>query len=118
MCGKDNPDMGEEVKEEKSVEDMVCTRFHKYLSVFKKKEFEHLPLHKLWDHGIKTKSGFQLKKSKVYALSPKEQEEVDDFINEQLRKDIYDPQNHHKHHQYFLFQKKIIKKECAQITII
>ena len=35
---------------------------------------------------IETKSGFQPKKSKVYALSPKEQEEVDDFINKQLRK--------------------------------
>jgi len=85
MCGKDNPDMGEEVKVEKSVEDMVPTRFHKYPSVFKKKESERLPLHKPWDHAIKTKLGFQLKKSKVYALSPKEQEEVDDFINEQLR---------------------------------
>jgi len=39
MCGKDNPNMGEEVKEEKSVEDMVPTRFHKYLSVFKKKSW-------------------------------------------------------------------------------
>jgi len=43
-------------------------------------------LHKPWDHAIETKLGFQPKKSKVYALSPKEQEEVDDFINEQLRK--------------------------------
>jgi len=43
-------------------------------------------LHKSWDHAIETKWGFQPKKSKVYALSPKEQEEVDGFINEQLRK--------------------------------
>jgi len=70
---------------EKSVEDMAPNRFHKYLSVFKKKELEHLPLWKLWDHTIKTKLGFQLKKSKVFA-SPKEQEEVDNFINKQLRK--------------------------------
>jgi len=86
MCGKDNLDMGQEVKVEKSVEDMVPTRFHKYLSVFKKKESECLSLCKRWDHEIETKSGFQPKKSKVYALSPKEQEEVDNFINEQLRK--------------------------------
>jgi len=78
--------MGEELKVEKSVEDMVPTRFHNYLSVFKKKELECLPLCKPWDHMNETKSGFQLKKSKVYALSPKEQEEVDDFINEQLSK--------------------------------
>jgi len=72
--------MGEEVKMEKSVEDMVPNRFHKYLSVLKKKELEHLPLWKLWDHAIKTKLGFQLKKSKVYALSPKEQEKYLFFL--------------------------------------
>jgi len=86
MCGKENLDMGEEAKMEESVEDIVPDSFHKYLSVFKKKESECLPLCKPWDHMIETKLGFQLKKSKVYALSPKEQEEVDDFINEQLRK--------------------------------
>jgi len=71
MCGKDKQDTGEEMKMEKSVEDMVPTRFHKYLLVFKKKESKRLPLRKPWDHTIETKSGFQLKKSKVYALSPK-----------------------------------------------
>jgi len=58
MCGKDNLDMGEEIKMEKSVEDMVPNWFHKYLSVFKKKESEHLPLWKLWDHAIEIKLGF------------------------------------------------------------
>jgi len=86
MCGKDNLDTGEETKVGKLVEDMVLNRFHKYLLVFKQKESECLPLWEPWDYAIKTKSGFQPKKSKVYALSPKEQEEVDDFINEQLRK--------------------------------
>jgi len=62
MCVKDNPEMGEETKMEESVEDMVPNRFHKYLSVFKKKESKHLPLQKPWDHAIKTKSGFQSKK--------------------------------------------------------
>ena len=47
-----------EAKMEKSVEDIVPTRFHKYLSVFKKKELEHLPLHKPWDHTIKTNQDF------------------------------------------------------------
>jgi len=54
MCGKDNQDMGEEMRMEKSVEEMLPTRFHKYLSVFKKKESECLPLRKLWDHVIET----------------------------------------------------------------
>ena len=63
MCGKDNLDTGEEVKMEKSVEDMVPTRFHKYLSVFKKKESECLPLHKPWDHAIETRLGFLTKRA-------------------------------------------------------
>jgi len=55
--------------------------------VFKKKELEHLPLRKPWDHAIETKSGFQPKKSKVYALSPNEPGGSRQFlINEQLRK--------------------------------
>ena len=108
----------EEVKVEKSVEDVVPTRFHKYLSVFKKKEPECLPLCKPWDHVIETKSGFQLKKSKVYVLSPKEQEEVDNFINEQLRKGyIYDHQNHQTLPIFFI-PKKDHKKACAQIIVI
>ena len=43
-------------------------------------------IRKPWDHVIEMKEGFELKKSKVYPLSPLEQTEVDDFINEQLRK--------------------------------
>ena len=69
MCGEDNPDTGEEVKMEKSVEDMVPTSFHKYLSVFKKKESEHLPLHKLWDHMIETKSGFQQEIKSIHIIT-------------------------------------------------
>ena len=94
------------MKMEKSVEDMVPTRFHKYLSVFKKKESERLPLCKSWDHTIETKSGFQPKKSKVYALSPKEQEEVDDFINEQLRKGYIQPSKSPQTSPIFFVPKK------------
>ena len=88
------------------LEDMVPTRFHKYLSVFKKKELECLPLCKPWDHAIKTKLGFLPKKSKVYTLSPKEQEEVDDFINEQLRKGYIQPSKSPQTSPIFFIPKK------------
>ena len=112
---EDNPDMWEEIKMEKSVEYMVPKRFHKYLSVFKKKELECLPLQKPWDHMIETKSGFQPEKSKVYALLPKEQEEVDDFINEQLRKGNIQSSKSPQTSPIFFIPKKdhIVKKECA-----
>ena len=50
-----------------------------------------MPLRKPWDHGIELKEGFVPRKSKVYPLSPLEQTEVDDFINEQLRKGYIRP---------------------------
>jgi hypothetical protein len=63
------------------VEELVPEQFHDCLSVFQKKESECMPLRKLWDHVIKKKPGFG-----PNPLSPLEQEEVDSFITEQLRK--------------------------------
>ena len=39
-------------KSNKSVEEIVPEKYHEYLSVFKKKESERMPLQKLWDHSI------------------------------------------------------------------
>ena len=71
---------------EKPVEEWVPKVYHEYLSVFQKKESERMPVQKPWDHAIEMKPGFVLKKSKVYPLSPMEQEEVDAFLKEQLCK--------------------------------
>jgi len=65
---------------------MVPTRFHKYLLVFKKKESESLPLRKPWDHAIETKSGIPAEEIESICIITKRAGEVDDFINEQLRK--------------------------------
>ena len=74
------------VKVEKPVEEWVPKVYHEHLSVFQKKESERMPVRKPWDHAIEMKPGFVPKKSKVYPLSPMEQEEVDAFLKEQLRK--------------------------------
>jgi hypothetical protein len=85
ICGGQSWDLNPKVVN-KPVEELVPEQFHDFLSVFQKKELEHMLLRKLWDHAIKMKPGFVLKKSKVYPLSPLEQEEVDSFISKQLRK--------------------------------
>jgi len=71
----------------KSVEDMVPTRFHKDLSVFRRKSLSNLTLRKSWDsRQLKpNQDPAEKRNQKVYALSPKEQED-NDLINEQLRK--------------------------------
>jgi len=45
-----------------------------------------MPVQKAWDHVIELKEGFTLKKGKVYLLSRKEREEVQVFMENQLRK--------------------------------
>ena len=45
-----------------------------------------MPTKKLWDHTMNTKKGFVPRKGKVYPLSREEQEEMHEFIAEQLRK--------------------------------
>jgi len=42
---------------------------------------------KVWDHVIKVKKGFVLRKEKIYLLSREEREEICKFIEEQLRKE-------------------------------
>ena len=51
-------------------------------------------MRKMWDHTIKVKEEFILRKEKVYPLSREEREEVREFIKEQLY--ISDCQNHHR----------------------
>jgi len=43
-----------------------------------------LPEHRQWDYAIKLIPGSESKSSKVYALSPVEQKELDSFLEENL----------------------------------
>jgi hypothetical protein len=69
-----------------------------------------MPLRKPWDHVIEMKPGFMPKKSKVYPLSPWEQEEVDSFITEQLRKGYIRPSKSPQTSPIFFRPKKDLKK--------
>jgi len=40
----------------------------------------------IWDHAIEVKKGFVLRKRKVYPLSRKKRGNVQEFVEEQLRK--------------------------------
>jgi len=46
---------------------------------------------KAWDHVIELKEGFIPKKGKVYSLSREEREEVQSFVENQLRKGYIQP---------------------------
>jgi hypothetical protein len=90
ICGGQSWDLNPKVVN-KPVEELLPKQFHDFLLVFQKRELECMLLRKPWDHMIEMKLGFMLKKSKVYPLSPLEQEEVDSFITEQFRKGCIQP---------------------------
>ena len=50
-----------------------------------------MPVQKAWDHAIELKEGFIPKKGKVYSLSREEREEVQAFVEDQLRKGYIRP---------------------------
>ena len=50
-----------------------------------------MPVQKTWDHAIELKEGFMPRKGKVYSLLREEKEEVQKFIEDQLRKGYIRP---------------------------
>src|SRR5258708_2052464 len=54
--------------------------------VFEKTASERFPERHTWDHTIELCEDFIVKKGKIYALSPMEQNSLDDWIKEQLAK--------------------------------
>ena len=48
-------------------------------------EFDQLPERRPWDHVIELTPGFKPVDCKVYPLNPKEQQALDEFLNENLR---------------------------------
>ena len=48
-------------------------------------------MQKPWDHAIKLKEGFVLRKGKMYLLSREEREEIQVFMEDQLKKGYIQP---------------------------
>jgi len=55
-----------------------------------------MPTRKIWNHAIELKEGLVSRKGKVYLLLREEREKVREFVKEQLKKSILDPQSHLK----------------------
>jgi len=64
----------------------VPEEYHEFPEVFEKTSFDELPQRRSWDHAIDFIEGADISKlnSKVYPLSPKETEEMNTFIDENL----------------------------------
>src|SRR5215470_11026296 len=58
--------------------------YWEFADIFSKTSFDHLPPHSEFDHAINLKDSFKPQKSKIYLISPREQKELDSFIEENL----------------------------------
>ena len=59
--------------------------------MFRKVESERILTRKIWDHTIDLKETFVPRKKRIYLLSKDEREEVQNFIEDQLRKGYIRP---------------------------
>jgi len=93
---------------------MVPPQFHAYLNVFKKAPSERMPVCKPWDHAIDLNPNFVPQKSKLYPMSPTEQQEVRDFVDNQLKKGYIRPTKSPQTFPVFFIPKKDGKKQMVQ----
>jgi len=90
----------------RKVEAMVPQKFHKWLKVFRKVESERMPTRKIWDHAIDLKEEFKASKAQVYPLSRNKREEVQQFIQDHLRKGYIRPSKSPQTSPVFFVGKK------------
>jgi len=70
---------------------MVPKKFLKWKKVFGKVELERMLTRKVWDHAIDLKETFKPQKGRIYPLSKNKREEVQNFVEDQLRKGYIRP---------------------------
>jgi len=69
-------------------------------------ESEKMPTRKIWDHAIDLKETFKPRKRRIYPLSKNEREEVQNFINNQLKKEYIRPSKSPQMSPVFFVGKK------------
>jgi len=85
---------------------MVPKKFLKWKRVFGKVESERILKKKVWDHAIDLKETFRPRKRRIYPLSKNEREEVQNFVEDQLRKGYIRPSKSSQTSPVFFVGKK------------
>ncbi|ESK81842.1 gag polymerase env [Moniliophthora roreri MCA 2997] len=102
-------------KKKRSMEEIVPIEFHEYRKVFSEEESHRLPEHKPYDHTIDLKPDApETIRSKVYPMSVNEQGELDQFLEENLRKGYIVPSKSPMASPVFFVKKKDGKLRFVQ----
>jgi hypothetical protein len=93
-------------KIEKTNKELVPEGYHKYLDIFNEEKAHQFPESRPWDHKIKIKKGFEPKLFKNYNLTPAEQNKLDKFLKENLKKGYIRPFQSPMASPFFFVSKK------------
>ena len=94
---------------------MIPEPYRKFKQVFSEEASERLPTHKPWDHAIELIPGApETMRTKVYPMSPNEQEELDRFLQDNLRKGYIRPSKSPLASPVFFVKKKDGKLRFVQ----
>ena len=97
---------GDGARSSKNKSKIVPKKFHQWLKVFGKVESERMLVRKVWDHAIDLKEDFNASKAKVYPLSRNKRDEVQEFVEEHLRKGYIRPSKLQQTSPVFFVGKK------------
>jgi len=100
-------------EDHRKIEEMVPKKFLKWRKVFGKVESEKMPTRKIWDHAIDFKETFKPQKGMIYPLSKNEREEVQNFVENQLRKRYIRPSKSLQMSPVFFVGKKDGSKQMV-----
>jgi hypothetical protein len=102
-------------KPTRTFEEMVPEPYRKFGTVFSESESERLPVHQPWDHAIDLIPGApETMRTKIYPMSVNEQEELDKFLEENLRKGYIRPSKSPLSSPVFFVKKKDGKLRFVQ----
>jgi hypothetical protein len=87
-------------------EERVPKEYHAFFDVFSKTEFDRLPDRRPWDHAIELTKDFKPVLGKLYPLSPKEQNDLDKFLEENLKSGRIIPSKSPMASPFFFIKKK------------
>jgi len=104
---KENWGREEEIEEDhRKIKKIVPKKFLKWKKVFGKVESERMLTRKVWDHAIDLKKIFKPRKGRIYLLSKNKREEVQEFMEDQLKKGYIRPSKSPQMSPVFFIGKK------------
>ena len=91
---------------QRSWKESVPTAYHDFQKVFLKESFDELPQQRKWDHAIELVPGAEPSSTKLYPMSPNEQDELDRFLDENLKSGRIRPSKSPMGSPVFFIKKK------------